>query len=76
MDKNIRSLHGNNRITRIRVTGSGGLFHVQNGDEPPVLVTMRGGSLRCECSRPSCLHVTSLLMCGFVEQSEEAQRAA
>ncbi len=76
MENKLRSLHGDNRLTRIRVTGSGSSFRVQNGDEPPVTVWMRGGSLRCECSRPSCLHVTSLLMCGFVEQSEEAQRAA
>ena len=76
MEKKLRSLRGDNHLTRIRVTGSGNTFRVQNGDEPPVTVWMCGGGLRCECSRPSCLHVTSLLMCGFVEQSEEAQRAA
>jgi len=76
MENKLRSLHSENRLTRIRVTGSGGLFRVQNGDEAAVTVRMRGSSLLCECSRPSCVHVTSLLMCGFIEDSVEAQRAA
>ena len=76
MENKLRSLHGENRLTRIRVTGSGGLFHVQNGDEAPVTVRVRGSSLLCECSRSSCPHVKSLLMCGFIEESEEVQRAA
>ncbi len=76
MEKKLRSLHGENSLTRIRVTGSGGLFRVQNGDEVPVTVWVHGSSLLCECSRPSCRHVTSLLMCGFIEESEEAQKAA
>ena len=76
MASKLRSLNGDNHLTRIRVTGSGGLFRVQNGDEAPITVWVRGSNLLCECSRPSCLHVSSLLMCGFIEESEEVQRAA
>ena len=76
MNNGPRRLHSDNRLTRIRVTGEGGLFHVQIGDDSPVTVRSRGSSLLCDCGRPSCRHVTSLLMCGFIEQPEEVQRAA
>lgn len=76
MKDNLRSLHGRKQLTRIRVTGSAGIFRVQHGDDAPVTVRVRGDSLSCECGRPSCLHLTSLLMCGFIEGHQEAQKAA
>ena len=76
MNDKVRKLHSPRQITRIKVTGSAGRYHVQNGDEPPVLVMVRQGGPTCECGQPSCEHLDSLLMCGFIGQPEEVRKAA
>ncbi len=63
-------------LTRISVTGSGGIYQVRNGDDEPVRVYTTPCGLRCECGATNCPHVTSLLLCGFVEPPCEGRRAA
>lgn len=64
-------------LTRISVTGMRDFYLVQNGSEPPVKVWRARDGLRCECGMARCEHVTSLLMCGFVEEAQyEEPKAA
>lgn len=73
MRDGLRRMDGRGELTRIRVTGSRGVYHVQHGDELPVMVRMERSSLICECARPHCRHIMSLRMCGFVEPNEPAE---
>lgn len=63
-------------LTRVSVTSSAGYFTVRNGAEPPVRVRVLPTGLHCECGRPRCSHVATLVMCGFVEQSTPGSMAA
>ena len=59
------------RVTRISVTGSGGSFRVQLGDEAPVRVTVFRGEAHCECGRDQCKHEASLRACGFLDDGAD-----
>ncbi|MDQ6693396.1 MAG: hypothetical protein M3014_03110 [Chloroflexota bacterium] len=66
-------------LARISVTGSQGLYFVRLGNSAPVRVrAVRGtlDSLKCECGVYRCVHIASLLMCGFVDSEEEGAQAA
>ncbi len=66
-------------LTRISVTGSDGLYFVQRGNAPAVRVWVTPGTrdgMRCECAVPGCVHIESLVMCGFVACPEEGRQAA
>lgn len=61
---------------RISVTGSGDGYLVRHGDEAPVRVSLGRNGLRCECGRAGCVHVESLRLCGFLDDSQEMSQAA
>lgn len=63
-------------LTRISVTGARDGYIVRNGDEAPVHVRSGRDGLRCECGYAGCAHITSLEMCGFVEEALEKPQAA
>jgi hypothetical protein len=76
MSREISDFTGRGALTRISVQGENGYYTVRNGGERPVRVWAVRGGYRCECGRPDCLHLSSLVMCGFVESPDEAQQAA
>jgi hypothetical protein len=63
-------------LTRVSVTSSAGYYTVRNGNEPPVRVRVVSSGLQCECGRPRCSHIATLIMCGFVEQAMPDSMAA
>ena len=76
MSREISDFVGKPSLTRISVRGGNGYYTVTNGGESPVRVWAVRGGYRCECGRVECAHVSSLIMCGFVESPEDAQQAA
>lgn len=76
MSKEPLSFAGRSSLTRISVSGASDHFIVRNGSERPVRVWRRAGGLQCECGRAGCQHVSSLLMCGFVEPGTSERQAA
>ena len=64
------------RATRISVSGRGGNFRVQVGDEGPVTVSVHPGNARCECGRYWCAHIASLRACGFLATDSDHQELA
>ena len=76
MSREISEFMGKSALTRISVQGGNGYYTVKNGGESPVRVWAVRGGYRCECGRIDCAHVSSLIMCGFVESPEDAQQAA
>ena len=76
MDRRVEASNWRRVLTRISVSGAGDRFIVRSGDEGPVKVWVRGGSLRCECGASRCLHIESLILCGFYSAEGEEQRAA
>ncbi|HST06515.1 MAG TPA: hypothetical protein VLQ48_17515 [Chloroflexia bacterium] len=76
MSREISDFVGRPGVTRISVKGGNGWFTVRNGNEPPVRVWSLGGGFRCECGRQDCAHISSLIMCGFVESQECDSKAA
>lgn len=76
MSRKISDFVGRPGLTRISVQGGDGYYTVRNGGESPVRVWAVCGGYRCECGRVQCAHVSSLIMCGFVESSEDEQQAA
>ncbi len=61
---------GGPALARVSVTGSGGVFHVRIGSGKLVdtaSVREERGALRCSCGRRNCVHIESLLACGFYD---------
>ena len=66
-------------LTRISVTGSGGVFQVRIGSGEVVdsaSVRLGGSGLRCDCGRRSCPHIESLIACGFLDSAVGANDMA
>ncbi len=76
MSREFSEFGGKTGLTRISVQGGNGYYTVRNGGESPVRVWAVRGAYRCECGRVDCAHVSSLIMCGFVELPDEGQQAA
>ena len=76
MPKQPISLFGHTSLTRISVSGNGNHYEVRAGNDHPVRVWARRDGLKCECDKPSCVHIAALEMCGFVEPSIEQREAA
>jgi hypothetical protein len=76
MSREISDFVGRAGVTRISVQGGNGWYTVRNGGEPSVRVWAVCGGYRCECGRHNCTHVSSLIMCGFVESPDSESKAA
>ena len=76
MDRKPLEFVGKAALTRVSVTGGDGSYTVRNGDEAPVRVRVTACGLQCECGRPRCGHIASLVMCGFVEPGLPESKAA
>jgi hypothetical protein len=76
MDRKPLEFAGKLALTRVSVTGSDGVYIVRNGAEAPVRVRLTRSGLQCECGRPRCSHIATLVMCGFVEPALPDCKAA
>lgn len=76
MDRKPLDFAGRVALTRVSVSGGDGWYTVRNGGEAPVRVCVTSAGLQCECGKPSCGHIASLVMCGFVEPSVPESKAA
>ena len=66
-------------LTRISVTGGGGVFQVRIGSGDTVdaaRVRLERDGLRCDCGRRSCRHIESLAACGFLDDAAEVHERA
>jgi|GEM_PF-6859252 len=66
-------------LTRISVTGGGGVFQVRIGSGDSLdaaCVRMERDGLRCDCGRRSCRHIESLAACGFLDEATWASDRA
>jgi hypothetical protein len=66
-------------LTRISVTGSGGVFQVRIGASEGVdtaCVRLERGGLRCDCGNRTCRHIESLEACGFLVTTDETRELA
>jgi hypothetical protein len=63
-------------LTRVSVAGGDGHFMVRIGSEVPMRVWVGRDGLHCECGKPRCQHISSVVMCGFVEESLDERQAA
>lgn len=66
-------------LTRISVTGGGGVFQVRIGTGDAVdaaCVRLERGGLRCDCGYRACRHIESLEACGFLAATDESREMA